>query len=128
MRFSICVPNYNYGRYLGETIGSVLSQDEPDLGEPIEPGNEIAGQAVLFAGVREDDGPSRGGPLGSDRSGLTSRPPMAHTCAQVARMLSCRSTMAGGSSCSFTHCRKRVLSPSLSMSRPFSLKRPPGTM
>lgn len=31
MRFSICVPNFNYGRYLRETIGSVLKQDERDL-------------------------------------------------------------------------------------------------
>src|SRR5690349_4778697 len=31
MRFSICVPNFNYGRYLGETIGSVLSQSESDF-------------------------------------------------------------------------------------------------
>lgn len=31
MRFSICVPNYNYARYLGETIGSVLSQSETDF-------------------------------------------------------------------------------------------------
>ena len=31
MRFSICVPNFNYGRYLGETVGSVLAQDEPDF-------------------------------------------------------------------------------------------------
>lgn len=28
MLFSVCVPNFNYGRYLGETLGSVLSQDE----------------------------------------------------------------------------------------------------
>lgn len=27
MRFSICIPNYNYGHYVGETIYSVLDQD-----------------------------------------------------------------------------------------------------
>lgn len=26
-RFAICIPNYNYGRYLGITVNSVLSQD-----------------------------------------------------------------------------------------------------
>jgi glycosyltransferase involved in cell wall biosynthesis len=26
MKFSICIPNYNYGRYIGETIGSALHQ------------------------------------------------------------------------------------------------------
>ena len=29
IRFSICVPNFNYGRYLGETLRSVLDQDYP---------------------------------------------------------------------------------------------------
>lgn len=29
--FSICIPNFNYGRYLGETIATVLSQDVADL-------------------------------------------------------------------------------------------------
>jgi glycosyltransferase involved in cell wall biosynthesis len=31
MLFSICIPNFNYGRYLGETIRSVLSQTEVEL-------------------------------------------------------------------------------------------------
>lgn len=30
-RFSICIPNYNYADYLGETIDSVLSQDFEDF-------------------------------------------------------------------------------------------------
>jgi glycosyltransferase involved in cell wall biosynthesis len=31
MKFSICIPNYNYERYLGRTIRSVLDQSEVDL-------------------------------------------------------------------------------------------------
>ena len=31
MRFSLCIPNYNYERYLGDTIKSVLDQDEQDF-------------------------------------------------------------------------------------------------
>jgi len=30
-RFSVCIPNFNYGRYLGETIQSVLDQGRPDV-------------------------------------------------------------------------------------------------
>ena len=26
LKFSICIPNYNYGSYIGETIKSVLKQ------------------------------------------------------------------------------------------------------
>jgi glycosyltransferase involved in cell wall biosynthesis len=31
MKFSICIPNYNYERYLGRTIQSILEQDYQDL-------------------------------------------------------------------------------------------------
>lgn len=31
MKFSVCIPNYNYARYLGETIKSVLSQEDVEL-------------------------------------------------------------------------------------------------
>lgn len=31
VRFSIAIPNFNYGHYLGETIESVLSQGDPDV-------------------------------------------------------------------------------------------------
>jgi glycosyltransferase involved in cell wall biosynthesis len=31
MKYSICIPNYNYGRYLGDTIASVLRQAHRDL-------------------------------------------------------------------------------------------------
>lgn len=31
MRFSICIPNYNYARYIGETIQSALSQTGVDI-------------------------------------------------------------------------------------------------
>jgi glycosyltransferase involved in cell wall biosynthesis len=31
MKFSICIPNYNYERYLGRTIQSILDQNDPDL-------------------------------------------------------------------------------------------------
>ncbi len=31
MKFSICIPNYNYERYLGRTIQSVLDQTEADF-------------------------------------------------------------------------------------------------
>ena len=31
MKFSICIPNYNYERYLGETIRSVLDQSHTDF-------------------------------------------------------------------------------------------------
>jgi len=31
MKFSICIPNYNYGQYIGETIESAISQDYDNI-------------------------------------------------------------------------------------------------
>ncbi len=31
MKFSVCIPNYNYERYLGRTIRSILDQKDPDV-------------------------------------------------------------------------------------------------
>src|SRR4051794_10007674 len=31
MRFSLCIPNYNYAQYVGDTIKTVLDQDEQDF-------------------------------------------------------------------------------------------------
>ncbi len=31
MKFSICIPNYNYGDYIGRTIASVIDQDDRDF-------------------------------------------------------------------------------------------------
>jgi glycosyltransferase involved in cell wall biosynthesis len=31
MKFSICIPNFNYGRFIGRAIQSVLDQQDPDI-------------------------------------------------------------------------------------------------
>ena len=40
MKFSVCIPNYNYERYLGLTIKSVLEQPDADI--------EMAADAAVF--------------------------------------------------------------------------------
>lgn len=39
MRFSVCIPNFNYAPYLGRTIDSVLSQSHSDFEIPIADNN-----------------------------------------------------------------------------------------
>jgi len=35
MKFSICIPNYNYDKYLGQTIDSIIKNDYKDIEIPI---------------------------------------------------------------------------------------------
>lgn len=41
MKFSICIPNYNYGQYIGNTIQSVLNQNFDDFQVLISDNNSI---------------------------------------------------------------------------------------
>ena len=53
--FSICIPNYNYERYLGVTIDSVLSQDVDDLEILVSDNASTDGSAALVQGYQEVD-------------------------------------------------------------------------
>ena len=53
--FSICIPNYNYGRYIGETIGSVLAQGWSDF------------EIVVVDNASTDDSVAVVEAIGSDR-------------------------------------------------------------
>ena len=53
MRFSICIPNYNYERYLGRTIASVLGQTHADL-EVVVADNASTDRSVEIVEALED--------------------------------------------------------------------------
>lgn len=54
MKFSICIPNYNYARYIGETISSALSQSESDL-EVVVADNHSTDNSVDILSEIEDE-------------------------------------------------------------------------
>ena len=47
-RFSVCIPNFNYERFLGRTIQSALDQDETDL-EIVVADNASTDESVAVA-------------------------------------------------------------------------------
>jgi glycosyltransferase involved in cell wall biosynthesis len=53
MKLSICIPNYNYARYLGRTLGSVLSQGEVDL-EVVVADNQSTDESVAVLNALAD--------------------------------------------------------------------------
>ncbi len=54
MRFSICIPNYNYERYLGETITSVLDQTHHDLEIHVADNASTDGSVALVRGFDDE--------------------------------------------------------------------------
>ncbi|MEX2113430.1 MAG: glycosyltransferase family 2 protein [Pirellulales bacterium] len=51
MKFSICIPNYNYERYLGSTIQSILDQDYQDLEVLVSDNASTDGSQALVRGI-----------------------------------------------------------------------------
>jgi glycosyltransferase involved in cell wall biosynthesis len=51
MKFSICIPNYNYGRYLGETVRSALAQTYPDLEVHVADNNSTDDSIDVLAAI-----------------------------------------------------------------------------
>jgi glycosyltransferase involved in cell wall biosynthesis len=56
MKFSVCIPNFNYASYLGRTIDSVLSQSHTDFEIPIADNNSTdASWEVIQGYVAQDN-------------------------------------------------------------------------
>ena len=53
MKFSICIPNCNYERYLGRTIQSILDQDYQDLEVLVSDNASTDGSAALVRGFSD---------------------------------------------------------------------------
>ncbi|HJR63766.1 MAG TPA: glycosyltransferase family A protein [Gemmatimonadaceae bacterium] len=53
MKFSICIPNYNYARYLGRTIQSILDQDYSDLEVLISDNASTDDSVALVRGIAD---------------------------------------------------------------------------
>ena len=53
MKFSICIPNYNYERYLGRTIRSILDQNDPDLEILVSDNASTDGSVALVKGFND---------------------------------------------------------------------------
>src|SRR4029079_4884177 len=47
MKISVCIPNYNYERYLGRTIQSILDQHDPDVEILVSDNASTDGSAAL---------------------------------------------------------------------------------
>lgn len=54
MKFSICIPNYNYERYLGETLRSALSQTYRDLEVVVADNASTDGSVALVRATGDD--------------------------------------------------------------------------
>lgn len=55
MRFSVCIPNFNYASYLGRTIDSVLAQSHTDFEIPIADNNSTDASWEVIQGYVTQD-------------------------------------------------------------------------